>query len=624
MSGIAGIIRFDGAPVDPGLIQAMTAAMVCRGPNGINYWQGEGAALGHCLLQTTPESLEEQQPVTSEDAALVLVMDGRVDNYLELRKELLAAGTKLRNHSDPELLLHAYQHWGPNSLAHIEGDFAFAIWNTRERRLFCARDPMGNRPFHYYWSGSTLVFATDLHAILALPEVPQVPNEGVLAEYLSSQWYSRDETFWRGVLRLVAAHRMVVDASGTSIEQYWSPDLFATLNYQRDEDYIEHYLELLTSTVRRLSRSHKPLATEVSGGLDSSAIFAVAERLRRRNELLAPDLAGYTMNFEGDPDADEIAYCRAVGEHLNRPIAELPPYLPPLDWYREKARQYKHFPGMPNGVMAGELMQRASEEGSKVLLNGVGGDEWLGAGRHHYLEELATGNWRQFARLLKEDTASAGLPRSLWWVLRHGIAPALPDTAKETLRRIRDWRNHQPDPQDWLAPQLREALKRQQTTHQTPAPPRLRWPGQRGELAMLREPYNMLAHEHHELFAASYGLELRRPFYTAAMVQFSFAVPKRLLYAGGVNRYCHRQAMVDMLPESVLQRESKAEFSVTYHHYLPKMQDLLTRDIPARRADWLNQQRVNAVFVNYFSRDKELVDSSTLWMLFGCDTLFAD
>jgi asparagine synthase (glutamine-hydrolysing) len=599
----------------------MTAAMACRGPDGINHWQGEGAALGHCLLQTTPESLEEQQPVTNEDTSLVLVMDGRVDNRADMSKELLANGAILRNRSDPELLLRAYQRWGENCLTRIEGDFAFAVWHVNERRLFCARDPLGNRPFHYYWSGRSLVFATDLHAILALPEVPQVPNEGVLAEYLASEWYSRDETFWRGVLRLVAAHRMVVDASGPKIEQHWSPELFATLNYKRDEDYIEHYLELLTVTVRRLSRSYRPLACEVSGGLDSSAIFAVAEQLRRRGELLAPELAGYTMNFEGDPDADEIAFCRAVGEHLNRPITELPPFLPPLDWYRDKARQFRQFPGMPNGVMAGALMQRASEQGSRVLFNGVGGDEWLGAGRHYYLEELAAGNWRQFTRLLQQDAVRQGLPKSLWHVLRHGIAPALPDAAKEQLRRVRDWRSHKANGRHWLAPPLRDALKQQQARHYTPAMPCLRWSGQRNELAMLRDPYTILAHELHELFAASYGLELRRPFYTTAMVQFSFAVPKRMLFAGGVNRYCHRQALVGLLPDSVLQRKSKAEFSVTYRHYLSAMQGLLTGEIPARRPDWIDQQCVEAVFENHASLNEESAECFSLWMLFGCDNI---
>ena len=622
MSAIAGIVRFDGAPVAPGQMAAMTAAMACRGPDGISHWQGEGAALGHCLLHTTPESLEEAQPVTSEDAALVLVLDGRIDNYRDLRLQLLATGATLRNHSDPELLLRAYQCWGEDCLGHIEGDFVFAVWHADERRLFCARDPLGNRPLHYYWSGSTLVFATDLHAILALPEVPQVPNEGVLAEYLGSQWHCRDQTFWQNILRLVAAHRLAVDAGGPKTRQYWSPDLFAVLDYPHDEDYIEHYRELLTTTVRRLSRSHQPLACEVSGGLDSSAIFAVAEQLQRRGELRAPGLAGYTLDFTGDPYADELAYARAVGEHLGRPVTEVEPWLPPLTWYREQARHYRNYPSAPNGVMAGNLMQLASEQGSRVLLNGVGGDEWLGAGRHYYLEELTNGHWRQFAHVLRRDTLEAGPHKSLWWVMRHGLAPALPERAKHGLRRLRDGRQPGHDGSAWLAPPLRAALGKQQAASRRALPARLRWPGQRNELAMLRNAYNTLAHEHHERFAAGYGLELRRPFYTPAMVQFSFSVPKRLLFRSGVNRYCHRQALAGLLPEAVLQRESKAKFSVTFHHYLPHMRELLTREIPARRPGWLDPRAVSAAFAQYLQDKDGTMDISALWMLFACDSLY--
>ncbi len=123
------------------------------------------------------------------------------------------------------------------------------------------------------------------------------------------------------------------------------PDLFATLDYQRDEDYIEHYRELLTTTVKRLSRTYRPLACEVSGGLDSSAIYAVAEQLRRGGELLAPDLAGYTMNFAGDPDADEIAYCRAVGAHLNKPVTEVPPLPAPAGLVPRNSQAIQGLPG---------------------------------------------------------------------------------------------------------------------------------------------------------------------------------------------------------------------------------------------------------------------------------------
>jgi len=621
MSGIAGVINFDGAAVEPGLIQGMTSSMDYRGPDGINHWNEGGAALGHCMLHTTPESLQERQPVTNEDGSLVLVMDGRVDNWVELRRELLSRGAWLRNRSDAELVLRAYQLWGHDCLSRIEGDFALAIWNAQDRRLFCARDPMGNKPFNYYWNGRSVVFASEVHAILALPDIPQVVNKGVLAEWLASEWYSRDETFWQGIRRLVAAHYMVVDFSGPKIDQYWSPDLFATLSYSRDEEYIEHYRELFTETVRRLSRSHKPVSYEVSGGLDSSAIFAVADHLHQRQQLLAPDLTGFTMNFQGDPDADEIEYCRAIGAMLGKPIVEIPPAKPSLSWYRESASKFKYFPGFPNGVMAHNLMQRVDDSGSRVLLNGVGGDEWLGASRIYYCEEIAAKHWPHVRSLFREDVGSSGLLRSVWWLLRYGIAPSLPLFVRKSLQGIRDKHVLGFNRRNWLKPDLRRALAEQRTRHRSLPKRKIRWPGQRGELAVLADAYSVIAHESHEKSAATFGLELRRPFYTSDMVQFSFMVPKRLLFAGGVNRFAHRQAMRGLLPRQILERQTKAEFSVTYHHYLSEMSDLLTGDIPARRALWIDQKQTGILYANYKEGNKHSGWSAfMLWVLFGCDT----
>jgi len=214
MSGIAGIIRFDGAPVEPGLVEKMTAAMPYRGPDGINHWVKGSVALGQCMLRTTPESLEETQPLANEDESIVLVMDGRVDNWEELRRELLGRGALLRTRSDAELVLKAYETWGRECLPHIDGDFALVIWDARRQEAFCARDRVGNKPFNYSWDGKTFIFASELHAILGLPGFREVFNEGMLAEYLANEWYSRDETFWNGVMRLVAAHRMVIGAGG--------------------------------------------------------------------------------------------------------------------------------------------------------------------------------------------------------------------------------------------------------------------------------------------------------------------------------------------------------------------------------------------------------------------------
>lgn len=620
MSGIAGIVHFHDQHVDPALIEVMTTSQAHRGPNGIAHWHGAGAALGHCMLHTTTESVCEQQPLANEDSSLLLVMDGRVDNYLELRAHLRSKRAVLRDQSDAELVLKAYQLWGQGCLAHIEGDFAFAIWHTRERQLFCARDPLGNKPFFYYWNGKALFFASEMQAILALPDTPEVLNKSMVAQWLASQWYSRDETFWQNIQRLIAGHSMQVTTAGPKIEQYWSPDLFAPLSYSSDEQYIEHYLELFTTTVKRLSRSHKPIAAEVSGGLDSSAIFAVAQNLLKHDSLSAPGLEAYTLNFTGVPDADEIDYSRAVGAHWGRTITEVTPASPELTWYQNAAEKNRDFPGLPNGVMALNLMQQAADGDARVLLNGVGGDEWLGGSCNYYTEELAAGRLQNVLRLLRRDMASEGPLNGLWSLLRGGVAPALPAPVKGLLRGIRDRAQGGFDSQSWLNKELRQLLLEQENTHQPKVVAHYRWPGQRNEHGLLNEAYIAHAREANEKLAASFGLELRLPYYTPAMVQFSFSVPKRMLFAGGINKYAHRQAMQGLLPEIVLARDTKAEFSGTYQRYLDDLESLLTRDIPARRP-WVNAKTVQLLYDNYGEGQYAGPGEFMLWVLLGCDML---
>ena len=159
MSGIAAIIRFDGGPVARADIERMTAAMDYRGTDGIAHWTADQAALGHCMLRTTAESLEESQPLANEDASLVLVLDGFIANYEELRRDLLARGARLRDRSEAELVLRAYEAWGEDCPVHIDGEYSFLVWNARRRQVFCARDHAGMRPLHYHWDGRRLIVA---------------------------------------------------------------------------------------------------------------------------------------------------------------------------------------------------------------------------------------------------------------------------------------------------------------------------------------------------------------------------------------------------------------------------------------------------------------------------------
>ena len=621
MSGICGFICLDGAPAPPALIEKMTSAMDYRGPDGIRHWVRGSAALGQCMLRTTPESFEEQQPLTNEDESLALVMDGRVDNWEELRRELLARGARLRNRSDAELVLKSYELWGRECVDHIDGDFALVIWDAQRREAFCARDRIGNKTFHYHWDGKTFAFASEPHAILTLPWVHEVLNQGMLAEFLGNEWYTRDETFWQGVSRLVAAHRMIVDGRGPRIESYWEPDLEATVPCASDEEYVEYYRALVTDSVRRMSRSAQPLACEVSGGLDSSAIFALAEHLRRRKALLAPAVEGYTLAFRDDSDANEVEYARAVGAHLGLQIHEVAPSTRPLSWYRERAARVRAFPAYPNGVMGLGIRTEAAARGSRVLLVGIGGDEWL-CGSRSYYADLRAKQWRAMAACLWADLREVGPATSLWWAFRYGLVPRLPPGTRQRLRDIRAGiQRRERDWLAWLSPAVQQRLQERRDRYGPASARKTRRVGQRGLLAMLTGAYPQHARELEEGLAADVAIELRRPLFSPRMVQFAFSTPEYIRLRGRTDKYLHRKAMTGFLPEPVLQRQTKADFMITFRWQLAAMGEYFCGELARSGRTWFDAAGLASLYRLAGDPMQFGEPEWRLWTLFGCDAL---
>jgi len=620
MSGIAGIVHFDGRPVGHGEIQVMSAAMGYRGPDGINHWTGTSVALGQCMLRTTPESLEESLPLTNEDASLVLVMDGRLDNWEELRRELLGHGARLRTRSDAELLLRAYETWGERCVEHIDGDFAFALWDTRRHALFCARDRVGNRQFHYHWNGSSIAFATDLHPVLNLPWVPESLDQHTLAEYLATDWLTIDTTLWQEVKRLKPAHRMTVSATGKlRSAEYWAPDPFATLPCKSDEDYIAYYRELFFDVVRRTLRSHRPLALEVSGGLDSSSIFAVAKRLQSDGRLVAPAVHGYTLDFRGDPYGDEVDYALAVGKYHGVPIHVVPPAYPPLEWYAGIAHRFRAFPDFPNGAMSQGIVDQARDAGCRVLVSGTGGDEWTGGNGLHYAESLAAGQWSKIRSHWKDESEALGLQKATISFLRQGLLPLLPETTKELLRNVRDLTVRRGAPRrDWLTHEFRQQLefvRRQQDP--LSAKPIARQ-GQYRQWGLLYNPYWQFAKGTVERRISSAGMEWRQPYWNRSMIEFAFATPDHLRNRVGQNKWLQRKAMRGLLPDSLQLRQDKADFSSVFKHVWPELCARLSK-ILVRRRGWVQDVHLRALVDIALTPRSAHWDDGPPWILFGLD-----
>jgi asparagine synthase (glutamine-hydrolysing) len=619
MSGIAAIIRFDGAPIECDQIKKITTAMSYRGPDGINHWVNGSVALGQCMLRTTPESLEETQPLCNEDQSLVLVMDGRLDNWVELRSELQSHGTRLSSHADAELVLKAYETWGKECLLHIDGDFAFLIWDQRRREAFCARDRVGSKPFHYHWDGRRLIVSSDLHPIFAAPSVAQTPNKGMIAEILSNEWYSRAETMWCGVMRLVAAHYMSADGNGIRIEQYWSPPLEVTIHYKRDEEYFEHYREVFADCVRRASRSHRPLACEVSGGLDSSAVFCMAERLRQAGRLPAPALKGYTWIFDAKTDADEVEYARAVGAHLGLEIEEIEPFKPELSWFECRMREERDLPTYPNSAMAVSLRKAMARNGSRAVLNGEGGDEWLGGRRLYYAEQLAGRQWGQLYKSLREDIGAVGLRQTIAWLTRHGLVHFLPRPIKEAGRRlVVPAGPNNFDSAFWLSPEMQATFNERRAKFDRNHYLNVQDFARRAMFMVLTSAFGVHTQELIDRRDARLGLELRTPMYARRFIEFAFATPERIRLRGDTKKFIHIKAMEKLLPALLLRRRTKADFSIAFRWQLDKLRyDLLTQ-IPMDLGDMLRVEGIAKLYQAYSVGPVEEAPIWELWAIYAC------
>ncbi|MGH9703335.1 MAG: asparagine synthetase B family protein, partial [Candidatus Acidiferrales bacterium] len=250
MSGIVGIVNLDGAPIDRGLLRHMTDYLAFRGPDAQEIWSGGSVGFGHTLLRTTFESEQENQPANL-DERLWITADARIDSRAELVARLRDHG-ELCSFSDPDcwLILHAYRAWGEACVEHLLGDFSFAIWDERNRHLFCARDHFGVRPFFYAQVGDCFVFSNTLDCVRIHPAVSDELNELAIADYLLFDGNQEvDTTIFSEIRRLPAAHFLSLRNGSPCVRRYWTLPVERPLKFKTKSECVERFLELLDTAV---------------------------------------------------------------------------------------------------------------------------------------------------------------------------------------------------------------------------------------------------------------------------------------------------------------------------------------------------------------------------------------
>ncbi len=562
MSGLAVVFGLSGRPVDARLLRQLTTAVAHRGPDGDGYWTDGPAGLGHRLSRTTPESLSEKQPLLDERESLCLVLDGRVDNRDELAAWLQRAGVHLRSESDAELVLRSYALWADECASRIVGDFAFVVWDRTRRRLFCARDPLGIRPFYYCVHDQTFVGGSELRQLLDVLPLGPEPNEGVVGEYLSNRLVDLEETLYRGILRVPPGHVLTVDRRGIRTARYFDVDPRREIRYASDDQYAEHFRQVFREAVRCRLRSVNPVAVFLSGGLDSSAILGASAQLARDGEVRDPGFEAYSLDF-AHADADERPWVDDVAKLWQLPVTHVSAEATVTPSLAAQVAELRDFPDQPNTHPWGLLLDQARGRGSRVALWGYGGDEWLTGHTAHCADLLRHLRLFALARRARDDVRTlnrlGGPPVSLADVVRSALFPLVPRPAKQLVRRLRDW-----DVPDWISPGFARRVGLQERLARDAAVPRFATFSQRAIARQLRSGWSVAEYEMVDRFERRRSMESRFPFNDRRLIEFALALPEDQRWRRTETKFILRRATQDLLPRSVARRATKGHFAYLF------------------------------------------------------------
>lgn len=417
MCGIAGI--FSKYPIgNPKLLLMMREAMIHRGPDDAGSWWSADKRLGlaHRRLAIVDVSSGGHQPMEDNTGRYVIVFNGEIYNYQELRKELLQVGHIFRSSSDTEVLLESFKEWGVNCLEHLLGAFAFAIYDGTSRELFLARDRAGEKPLFYKNSDDCFVFASELKALMANPAFPRELDLNALNYYLTYGYVPGDLAILKDTHKLPPGHAMVYSQEKKLVKiwRYWDLPLNLPDSSVSIEDLTYELEAILSGSVRRQLVADVPVGILLSGGLDSSLITAIAAKVSDQQ------IKTFTISFPGHDSFDEGPYARLVAEYFGTDHTELVAEQASVYLLPQLARQYDE-PLADHSIVPTSMLSSLVSKSVTVALGGDGGDELFGGYPHYnFLQKIAS---------LKKH-----MPGGIWRVGSLFASHVLPVGTK--------WRNH--------------------------------------------------------------------------------------------------------------------------------------------------------------------------------------
>jgi asparagine synthase (glutamine-hydrolysing) len=387
MCGICGVV----GQADEQLIQIMLAKIAHRGPDdeGIHITagaNGERVGLGHRRLSIIDLSPAGHEPMSDAQGEIWLTYNGEIYNFKALRKELEKCGHRFKSETDAEVVIYAYREWGLNSLALFNGMFAFALWDARNNSLLLVRDRLGIKPLYYADTPAGFAFASEIKALLAIPNCKREVDLESLDQFLSFLWTPDPNTLFRGVKKLPPAHFLVYQNGQTEVREYWDLE-FAEDDALAESEWVEKVREQIERSVRAQMMADVPLGAFLSGGVDSSSIVSLM------TDMASQKVTTYTFGFKSedlryDILEDDVKYAREIGAKLQTDYHEsffepqVMDLLPKLVYHMDE-------PVADPAAITSYLICKAARERLTVLLSGMGGDEVFAGYPRHIAVKLA-------------------------------------------------------------------------------------------------------------------------------------------------------------------------------------------------------------------------------------------
>jgi asparagine synthase (glutamine-hydrolysing) len=578
MCGIAGILSFEGS-VQREHLKKMADAIMHRGPDGEGFWNNQKGNIGlaHRRLSIIDLSDTGCQPMHYADDRYTIIYNGEIYNYIELKEFLLQKNYTFHSTSDTEVILALYDLKKEKSLNDLDGMFAFAIWDEKEKVLFCARDRFGEKPFYYYKDKNFFAFASEIKALFQL-DIPRVIDMKHVYDYLlygtGENIHEPHTTFFQNINQLEASHYFTLSADGVmNKKRYWNIDFENTAEID-EKKAEEQFTELFTTSVKRRLRSDVPVGSSLSGGLDSSSIVMMIDKIKQDKQQQKT----FSARFP-DYAKDETPFMNLVIQNSNvEPHFVFPSAESILDNFQKITYHHEWPVGSMSVTSQYEVMKLAKENHIKVLLDGQGADEIL-AGYpmywSYYLMQLFREDKKKYRKVkldLEKLHGQEIRPSSPLQFLLQSYSQTLYNRLQNTKRRMQrtDARFF-----NGIAPELVEKYREEKNP--------IYKPSHLKEIlyhSTIRYGLNELL-RYADRNSMAHSVEVRLPFLSHRLVEFVFRLPEEFLIHNGWTKYILRKSMSPILPKEIAWRKDKIGYEPPQEQWLnsPGFKEYLAQSI---------------------------------------------